>query len=158
MAEKLRLRLRYAAVKVQMGCEDVPFEGMERIVDAGLVFRENSPSEYSEEYSSSSLMGPSPDCDGDSYSRDSPGFSASTEAEEYCDPRPLMGLLESDDSRETSSICDYSEMGLTMDSETGLFHTKSGDSGVPVTEYMFEYTTQTWFERTGLLLDGKDIS
>lgn len=36
MAEKLRLRLRYAAVKVQMGCEDLPFEAVERIVDVGL--------------------------------------------------------------------------------------------------------------------------
>lgn len=144
-----------------MGCEDVPFEGMERIVDAGLVCRKDSPSEYLEEYSSS-LVGFSPDCDGDSYSGDSPESSASTD--EYCDPRPLMGPLESDESREeTQEPCDYSEsvIDLTVDSEeepeTGLFRTKSGQSGVPVTEYMFEYTTQTWFNRTGLLQDGEEI-
>lgn len=153
-----------------MGCEDVPFEGMERIVDAGLVCRKDSPSEYIEE-DSSSLVGFSPDCYGDSESGFSPGSSVSTD--EYCDPRPLMGSLESGESREeTQELCDYSdfqEVDLTVgkeedecnelvSTETGLFHTKNGQSGVPVTEYMFEYTTQTWFNRTGLLLDGEEVS
>jgi hypothetical protein len=73
----------------------------------------------------------------------------------YFDPRPLMGSLGSGEDEETC-------MDLPMDSEEEtdqqcvgevLFRTKSGQSGVPVTEFMFGYTTQSWFERTGLLLD-----
>src|SRR5271154_1896654 len=71
-------------------------------------FPENSLSECTEE-SSSSLVGFSPDYYGDSDSGSSPGSSASTDSE-YCDPRPLMGLLESDESREeTQEPCDYSD-------------------------------------------------
>jgi hypothetical protein len=93
-------------VKVQIGCEDIPFEDIEHIVNTGLVCHKDSLSEYTEEYSSS-FVESSLDYDSDLYSGDSPESSA---LDEYCDLCLLMSSLESDKSHEeTQELYDYSE-------------------------------------------------